>query len=86
MYGSRPSCATRRCAPRLKENHTERYSSSARLILHYDPAKLAEVQRATAGDGLVIENGEHSLEIEGDIIQSVRVIDRIIAEIKDFVE
>jgi hypothetical protein len=47
---------------------------------------LAEVQRATAGDGLVIENGEHSLEIEGDIIQSVRVIDRIIAEIKDFVE
>ena len=33
---------------------------------HYDPAKLAEVQQATAGEVMVIENADHSLEIAGD--------------------
>jgi Alpha/beta hydrolase domain len=51
---------------------------------HYHPDKLAEVQQATSGEALVIENADHSLEIKGDIIESVRVLGRIMVEIEKF--
>ncbi len=51
---------------------------------HYDPAKLAEVQQATAGEVMVIENADHSLEITGDIVQSIQVLEGIIGEIQKF--
>ena len=51
---------------------------------HYDPAKLAEVQQATAGEVMVIENADHSLEITGDIVQSIQVLEGLIGEIQKF--
>jgi hypothetical protein len=51
---------------------------------HYVPAKLAEVQQATGGETLVIENADHSLEISGDIVESIRVLERIMVEIEKF--
>ncbi len=51
---------------------------------HYDPVKLSEVQDATTGQALIIENADHSLEVDGDIVQSIRHIERIIAEIQRF--
>ncbi|MGB6068525.1 MAG: alpha/beta family hydrolase [Desulfomonilaceae bacterium] len=51
---------------------------------HYDPVKLAEVQQATGGKAIVIENADHSLEIPGDIVESIRALEGIIAEIQKF--
>lgn len=51
---------------------------------HYDPDKLAEVQEATGGEAVVIENADHSLEITSDMVQSIRALERIIAEIQKF--
>jgi hypothetical protein len=51
---------------------------------HYVPAKLAELQQATVGQSIVIENADHSLEIKGDIIESVRVLERIMVAIEKF--
>jgi predicted alpha/beta-hydrolase family hydrolase len=51
---------------------------------HYDPAMLAEVQQATAGEVMVIENADHTLEIKGDIVQSIHVLEGLIAEIQKF--
>jgi len=51
---------------------------------HYDPVKLTEVQKATAGAAMVIENADHSLEIRGDIVQSIRALEGIMAEIEKF--
>lgn len=53
---------------------------------HHDPAKLEEVQKATGGETLVIENADHSLEIVGDILRSVRDLESIIAWIRKFIE
>ena len=50
----------------------------------YDPAKLAEVQQATEGDRIVIEGADHSLEIAGDIVQSIRALGRIMEGIQKF--
>ena len=72
------------CAPRQSKGNTKRYLSSAPLIPHYDPANLAEVQQATAGETLVIENAYRSLEIMGEIVESVRVLERIMLEIQKF--
>jgi hypothetical protein len=51
---------------------------------HYDPAKLAEFRQATAGESLVIENGDHSLEVSGNIVQSIRLLEEIIVKIQAF--
>jgi len=51
---------------------------------HYDPVKLAEVQQATGGEAVVIENADHSLEIAGDIVKSIRALEGIIAEMQRF--
>ena len=51
---------------------------------HYDPVQLHECQQATAGASLVIENADHSLEIRGDIVQSIGILARIMEEIEKF--
>lgn len=50
----------------------------------YDATKLAEVQQATAGDALVIEGADHSLEIVGDVLQSVRALLEIMQRMQKF--
>lgn len=51
---------------------------------HHIPEKLAEVQEATGGEALVIENADHSLEIKDDILHSIQVMAGIIAEMQKF--
>lgn len=53
---------------------------------HYVPDKLVEVHEATAGQAMVIENVDDSREIEGDIIESIRVLERIMGEIQKFLD
>lgn len=51
---------------------------------HYDTVRLAEAQEATAGEALVIEGADHSLEVKGDVVRSVRVLESVVGEIQKF--
>lgn len=51
---------------------------------HYDAALLAEVEQASGGESVVIEGADHSLEIAGDVLQSIRVLEHVIQAVKDF--
>ena len=52
---------------------------------HYDESLLADMQKATNGETLVIEGGDHSLEIGGDVLQSLQAMERVIRAIQSFV-
>ena len=49
---------------------------------NYDPVFLAEV--ASKGESLVIDGADHSLEIEGDLTQSLKAMEKLIEAIKEF--
>lgn len=51
---------------------------------HYLPDKLAEVQEATAGQAVIIEGANHSLEIPGNVGQSLQALERIMVAIGQF--
>jgi hypothetical protein len=51
---------------------------------HYDETHLEEIQRATKGEVLVIEGGDHSLEIDGDVLKSLRAIERVMRAVGAF--
>jgi predicted alpha/beta hydrolase len=51
----------------------------------YDPPLWEEVLRATGGRGLVLEGADHSLEIPGKPIESVRIMETIAGEIDRFI-
>ncbi len=51
---------------------------------HYDPAHLAEMQRATGGQVCVIDGADHSLEIEGDLWRSLQAIEQVMRAIQTF--
>lgn len=51
---------------------------------HYDGERLADAQRATDGETMIIENADHSLEIKGDIATSIRWLEGIMARIDRF--
>ncbi len=51
---------------------------------HYDAERLADVRQATAGELLVIEGAGHSLEIAGDIVKSIQVLERVMEEVQKF--
>jgi hypothetical protein len=53
---------------------------------HYDQSHLDEVRQATKGDSLVIEGADHSLEIEGDLLQSIGAMEKVIRAIQSFLE
>jgi predicted alpha/beta-hydrolase family hydrolase len=50
----------------------------------YDAGTLAEVRQATGGDSLVIDGADHGLEIGGDVVQSIRVMQQVIEGIQRF--
>jgi len=50
----------------------------------YDPDLLAELERVTGGEGLVVDGAGHGLEIPGDVVGSIRAIERIILRIEEF--
>lgn len=51
---------------------------------HYNLTYLAELQKATRGQAVVIEGANHSLEIEGDVIQSLRAMEQVMGAIQTF--
>ena len=52
---------------------------------HYDAALLVAVREATGGETVVIEGANHSLELEGDVIGSIRILEQIVQAIQAFV-
>ena len=52
---------------------------------HYDAALLAEVEHAVGGESLVVEGANHSLEIPGEPLASIRVMQQVIQKIQAFI-
>ena len=51
---------------------------------HYNPTHLDEVKQATKGEAVVIEGADHSLEIKGEIIKSLKAMEQVIDAMKAF--
>lgn len=51
----------------------------------YDADLLREVERATGGESLVLDGANHGLEVAGKPVESVRMMERIVARIDAFV-
>jgi predicted alpha/beta-hydrolase family hydrolase len=51
---------------------------------YYDAASLAEVMAATHGDSVVVEGADHSLEIAGDVEQSLEAMMRVMRAMGSF--
>ena len=52
---------------------------------HYEPSLVEEVVNATEGKSFVIEGANHSLEIAGKLVESIRQIGLVVEEIEQFV-
>src|SRR5687767_294277 len=50
----------------------------------YDEALLKEVEAATHGKSLVIEGGDHLLEVQGDFFASVQALEKILRAVRRF--
>jgi hypothetical protein len=53
---------------------------------HYDPAYLEELRLAPPGESVVIEDADHSLEIEGDTVGSIRAVEQIVRVMQRFLD
>jgi pimeloyl-ACP methyl ester carboxylesterase len=53
---------------------------------HYDAAYLEEMKTLPHAKTVVLEGADHSLEIEGDVSNSIRLIEQVIQEIQRFVQ
>lgn len=52
---------------------------------HFNQALLDEIQRETDSEMLIIEGADHSLEIGGDMLQSLAAMEKVIRAIQAFV-
>jgi hypothetical protein len=50
----------------------------------YDAAILNEMQAATNGETVVVSGADHSLEIPGDVLQSVHVLEHVMQAVQAF--
>jgi hypothetical protein len=53
---------------------------------HYDPSYLDEVRLASGGESVVIQGADHSLEIEGDIVGSIRAVEQTVRAMQRFLD
>jgi len=53
---------------------------------HYDPAYLDEVRLASEGESVLILGADHSLEIEGDTVGSIRAVEQTVRAIQQFLD
>jgi hypothetical protein len=53
---------------------------------HYDPAYLEEVQLASGGESMVVQGADHSLEIEGDTVGSIRAMEQTVRVMQRFLD
>ena len=51
---------------------------------HYDADLLRQLQEAPGGEELVIPGADHSMEIEGDTLRSVQVLEQIVQTVGRF--
>ncbi|MBN1220455.1 MAG: hypothetical protein JXM69_16125 [Anaerolineae bacterium] len=51
---------------------------------HYDLTYLAELQAATGGDVVAIENGDHGLNVSDDVLQSIRALEQMMQAMVSF--
>jgi predicted alpha/beta-hydrolase family hydrolase len=51
---------------------------------HYHAAYLAEVQAATRGETVIIEGGDHSLEVGGDVFASLQAVEQVLRAMEAF--
>ncbi len=51
---------------------------------HYDAVLLEQIRASTNGQVLLLEDADHSLEISGDVVASVRVQERIVTTLEQF--
>lgn len=54
--------------------------------LHYNASELAELEKATGGESLVIKGAEHLLEVPDGIIASLHVMEQIMQTIRAFLD
>jgi pimeloyl-ACP methyl ester carboxylesterase len=52
----------------------------------YDAAALAQIREATGAETFVVEGADHGMEIAGDLVRSVQVIERIVRAVADWLE
>lgn len=52
---------------------------------HYDAEHMKEVQEATKGQVVLVDEGDHSLNIKDDIIGSIQELEKVINSIKAFI-
>ena len=51
---------------------------------YYNPDHLAEVQSATGGAAVVVDGGDHSLNIKGDVLHSLQALEQVMQAIRSF--
>jgi pimeloyl-ACP methyl ester carboxylesterase len=52
---------------------------------YHDAAHLAEVQHATRGETVVVDGADHSLELAGDVLQSLETMTQVMRAVQEFV-
>ncbi len=52
----------------------------------FDSIHLAELERATGGGSLSIEGANHVMEVPGDVLESIRGLERTVERIAQFIE
>lgn len=50
----------------------------------YDPAYVQEVQAATSGEAVIVDDADHSLDIEGDVRASLHALTRVLTSLEKF--
>ena len=51
---------------------------------YYDATRLSAIQAATKGETVVVGGADHSLEIPGDVLQSIHVLEHIMHAVQAF--
>ena len=52
--------------------------------LHYDAARLSEIQKGTEHETLTIDGADHSLDLEDRVLPSIRVLEKLMCTLERF--
>jgi len=50
----------------------------------YEPSVLEELRRSTGGEVLAVKDADHSMEIPGQVMESIQVLERVIKAVMEF--
>jgi hypothetical protein len=51
---------------------------------NYDSTYLTELKRTTRNEVFLVEGADHSMEIQGDVLESVAILEKIMRSIQAF--